>query len=277
MVRQNSNHIRQKRSLGQVFLRIGAPISRILKFLRLSAGESVLEIGGGDGRVSRILAERDRRLIIVEIDERYVQLLNDRFSGHSKVSVIQGDILAPETLEKITSEAAADRLVVYGSIPYYITTPIVRWILAQPALIDRAVLLMQKEVARRLVADHGSKQYGFISVICSLSARIETGPVIGRRSFTPVPKVDSQLLSITPLEEPDLPKSGEFINMLSTLFQHRRKQIGTTLKSLYGEQFSTAVRTSAVDSGFDLTKRPEQLTPENFVELYDFLRSLVGK
>lgn len=251
----------RKKSLGQVFLNAGAPIRRVVDDAVLGPDDRVIEIGGGDGRVSAEIANRVADLTIVEIDRRFVEVLREKFVERDSVRIVAGDILAAETERAIRAGRIDWRFVVYGSIPYYITSPIMRWLLERRAWISRAALLMQREVAERAVAGPGGKEYGFLSVIMQLGAAVRLGPVVGRRDFTPVPKVDSRILHID-LDAPGIEalSSGE-LRILSALFQHRRKQMGTVLRQFADVEHLARVEAEMSGRGMALSDRPERHSP----------------
>lgn len=264
----------RKKSLGQVFLNAGAPIRRVVEDAAFASGDRVLEIGGGDGRVSAEIAPLVAELSVVEIDSRFLEVLRDRFQAIPNVRVIGGDILAAGTEAAIRDGRSDCRFVVYGSIPYYITSPILRWLLERSAWISRAALLMQREVAERVVAGPGGKEYGFLSVIMQLGAAVKLGPVVGRRDFSPVPRVDSRMLHVD-LEAPGIePLEAGELRILSALFQHRRKQIGTSLRPFLGAESLARVAEEMKSVGLALSDRPEQHSPRGLRAL---CRAVLGR
>lgn len=266
---------RKRKKLGQVFLRSRGAIERIVHDIGFTTDDVVLEIGGGDGRVSSIIAPLVDKLIVVELDERFAEILEQEFESTANVHIVRGDILARETLDTVAGMIAEQKLLVYGSIPYNITTPILHWLLDNTALVNRASLLVQKEVAQRIVAGPGSKAYGFTSVIMQLSTEVSLGPVVHRREFQPVPKVDSQLLHIRPREMWQIPGQA-FVDMVSVLFNQRRKQIGNTLRLYLRHNLDDETKASLERNGFSLKSRPEEHSPERLLELYELLTGKSG-
>lgn len=258
----------QRKKLGQVFLRSRGTISKIVDDVGFQPEDAVLEIGGGDGRVSAMIAPLVNKLFVVEFDKRFFDTLYDRFDGVENVFPIHGDILAPEIFAAVLDNVTGGKLVIYGSIPYNITTPILRWLLDIAAHVSRAAFLVQKEVARRVVAAPGSKTYGFTSVIMQLSAELKLGQVVGRREFQPVPKVDSQLLHIRPFTQGSRIPGPDFIKMISIMFNQRRKQIGNSLRSYLHGKLDEKTKAELDHNGFSLKSRPEEYSPERLLELY---------
>ena len=266
----------KNRRLGQVFLRTGAA-SRVVAKLGLKAEETVLEIGGGDGRVSALIAPHVRRLLVVEIDGRFAALLQQRFGGFANVEVIEGDILAEETQAAIRAAAPEGKLVVYGSLPYYIASPILRWIAGLHERIDRAHLLVQREVAERAAAKPRSHEYGFLSVLLQRRAEVKAGILVGRQSFTPVPKVDSQLLTLLPKPGLDAAVEHRFERLASALFRQRRKKMRNSLRAFTGNKGNANLEAACADAGFSLDDRPERLSPEQLYELFTLVEASVER
>ena len=265
----------KNKRLGQVFLRSGAA-SRVVARLGLSAEETVIEIGGGDGRVSALIAPLVRRLLVVEIDERFAGLLRQRFAGFANVEVIEGDILAEETQAALRAAQAEGRPVVYGSLPYYIASPILRWVAGLHERISRAHLLVQREVAERAAARPGSREYGFLSVLLQRRAEVKAGIHVGRQSFHPVPKVDSQLLTLVPKPGLDVAEEERFEHLASALFRQRRKKLRNGLRAFAGHRNSNLEEACAA-AGLSLDDRPERLSPDQLYELFKLVEAAGGK
>ena len=258
----------QRKRLGQVFLRSPRAVSTVAASLRLAPDDVVLEIGGGDGALSAAIAPLAGRLIVVELDERFAELLRRRFAGASNVVVVQGDILDDATFARVRAAEPKRSFVVYGSLPYYIASPILRWTVSRGGDLERASFLVQREVAQRAVAPHGSRRYGFLSVLLQRRAELSLGPVVGRRAFRPVPKVDSQVLHLRPRAAPDTDREKRFEQFASALFQRRRKQIGTSLRAILGVEPPPRLAESAARAGFSLRDRPERLSPGQLDALF---------
>jgi len=259
---------RKLKRLGQVFLRDHRAAARIISSLKLQPDDSVLEIGGGDGRLSALIAPRVRRLVVVELDPRFVDVLERRFAGAGNVRIVSGDILAPDVMAAVREAEPDARMIVYGSLPYYITSPILRWIAGRPGDFSRSHLLVQREVAQRAAAPAGSREYGFLSVMLQRRAKVSLGPIIARGSFSPVPKVDSQLLTLVPRSGIDLHLEDRMELMVSVLFEQRRKKLRNTLRSFLGRKLTPAFEERCADEGLPLDKRPEDLSPDDLYRLF---------
>ena len=249
-----------RKSLGQHFLTDRRILSRIADALQLKGGETVLEIGPGRGALTDILVERAGRLIAIEYDRALAQLLRERYARRSNVLIAEADVL-----EVSLGDLAAGPYVLVGNVPYYITTPILFHALVPPRAA-RSVYLVQKEVADRLAAPPGGKEYGALTVNVAAYATAETLFKVPAGAFSPPPKVDSAVVRITPLETPLVLRDEErpFRTLVQNAFGMRRKQMRRVLRSLYSVD---AGRTEEVlaSAGIDPAARPETLTPEQFV------------
>jgi 16S rRNA (adenine1518-N6/adenine1519-N6)-dimethyltransferase len=251
-----------RKSLGQHFLTDRRILGRIADALQLTGGETVLEIGPGRGALTDILAERAGRLIAIEYDRALAELLRQRYAKRNNVLIAEADVLAVSL-----GELAAGPFVLVGNVPYYITTPILFHALAPPRA-ERSVYLVQREVADRLSASPGTKEYGALTVNVAAVARAETLFRVPAGAFSPPPKVESAVVRITPLATPLV--SPEEERPLRTLVQNafgmRRKQMRRVVRSLYAldaERADALLASAAIEPEV----RPETLTPQQFVGL----------
>lgn len=263
----------QKKKLGQVFLSQPNTIRKIVDDLELTGEEHALEIGGGDGRVSAEIAPRVSSLMINEIDDRFVEVLRERFASQPHISIIPGSILSEQTLERIQQLSNGHPLVVYGSIPYYITTPIIKWVIANHSFVSKASLLMQKEVAERAVATPGNKEYGFLSVFVQLQAFAFPGALVRRSCFKPSPKVDSRVLNIIPRTEEIAMFDKKFWGFISSLFNRRRKQLKNLVKGYLNDGLDSGLEAKLEKVGILLTDRPESYAPHQLKMLYEVIQA----
>ncbi|HEX9006035.1 MAG TPA: 16S rRNA (adenine(1518)-N(6)/adenine(1519)-N(6))-dimethyltransferase RsmA [Bacteroidota bacterium] len=257
--------IRPRKSLGQHFLRDDRIARRIVASVDPRPGELVLEIGPGEGALTRHLAATDARLVLVDIDSRVIERMRAAFGGRAEVR--QQDILEVDP-RTVVREHAVERLRVLGNIPYYITTPIFFHFLDHRNVVQDLTLMLQREVARRLAAKPGSKTYGILSVLAGLLADVRLLFEVQPGSFYPRPAVTSAVVQVTMLPHPRFPIPDEefFRRVVRTAFGQRRKTLRNSLRALRGTQ------TEAVD-GATLARRPEELSVQEFVELASVLWS----
>jgi 16S rRNA (adenine1518-N6/adenine1519-N6)-dimethyltransferase len=258
-----------RKSLGQHFLTDRRILGRIADALHLTGSETVLEIGPGRGALTDLLVDRAGRLIAIEYDRALAELLRQRYAKRGNVLIAEADVL-----EVSLGEIAAGPYVLVGNVPYYITTPILFHALVPPRA-ERAVYLVQREVADRLSAKPGTKEYGALTVNVAAVAKAETLFRVPAGAFSPPPKVESAVVRITPLASPLVTPEEErpFRLLVQGAFGMRRKQMRRVLRSLYSLDVASADR--LLDkAGIDGEVRPETLSPEQFAGL---LRAVKGK
>ena len=251
-----------RKSLGQHFLTDRRILGRIADALQLQGHETVLEIGPGRGALTDILAARAKRLIAIEYDRALAAMLRERYARHGNVLIAEADVL-----EVSLGELAAGPYVLVGNVPYYITTPILFHALAPPRA-DLAVYLVQREVAQRLVARPGTKEYGALTVNVAAVARAETLFGVPAGAFAPPPKVESAVVRITPLATPLVAADEEqrFRVLVQSAFGMRRKQMRRVVRSLFSIDAEQADQLLA-QAGIEPEVRPETLSVEQFVGL----------
>lgn len=238
--------IRLKKRLGQYFLRDRSALSRIIDALELEPQDTVLEIGAGTGVLTFPVAEKVKEVIAVEIDPRLCSLLKK-----DNITVLQEDFLKMD----LSGLPASTKVV--SNLPYYITTPIITKI-AVNRKFDFMVLTMQEEVARRIAAGPGSKEYGSISVLVQFYNDVEIVAFVSKKSFFPVPKVDSCIVKFRKRELPKLACPSDFLfKVVRRGFSSRRKMLRNTLK-VFGQLDNISI---------DLTRRPETLGIDEFCKL----------
>ena len=251
-----------RKSLGQHFLTDRRILGRIADALHLAGHETVLEIGPGRGALTDILVERAGRLIAIEYDRALAELLRQRYVRRNNVLIAEADVLSVSL-----GELAAGPFVLVGNVPYYITTPILFHALVPPRA-ERSVYLVQREVADRLCAAPGTKEYGALTVNVAAVAKAETLFTVPASAFAPPPKVESAVVRITPLSQPLLLPGEErpFRLLVQGAFSMRRKQMRRVIRSL---RALDVPRAEAVleQARIDPAVRPETLSPEQFAAL----------
>lgn len=266
--------MRPKRSLGQNFLIDPNLQRKIVDALDPAPDDAVVEIGPGRGALTEHLADRVRRLVAIELDDRLASNLQRRYRDSPSVQIVQGDALE---LEQSDVELDASPVKVIGNIPYNITTPLLFRFLQGPWNPVLLVLMVQREVADRILAPAGRKAYGALSIGVRMEAEVERLFHVGRKAFRPEPDVDSTVLRIRPRREARL--SGRERDDLRTLtraaFGQRRKQFQKILRTTPPYHLEHGdIRRLEERTGVRLTRRPETFTPEQFVELANAIRFL---
>jgi len=221
-----------RRRWGQNFLASAGTAERIVDAARVEAGDVVLEVGPGDGALTRPLAARAGTLVAVEIDPARARALTAEFAANPKVRVLEGDVLSRSFADWLAAAGAAGPALLVGNLPYNVATPILTSALEAPAVIRRAVATVQREVARRFLAKPGEDAYGYLSVRTAARA---TGRILfdlPPGAFRPRPKVHSSVLELVPrpdVAEPELLRRA--LCLASLGFNARRKTLPNALSS----------------------------------------------
>jgi 16S rRNA (adenine1518-N6/adenine1519-N6)-dimethyltransferase len=208
-----------------------------------------------------MLAERVRKVIAIEIDSKLFEELSKELEGYKNIELIHGDAL------KYPYEKLPEFKVV-ANIPYYITTPVIFRLLNVRNKLKSMTLTVQKEVAERIIASPGGRDYGILSILTQYYAEPRLKFTISRRAFRPIPRVDSAVLHIKILERPSVNVKDEemFFRVVKTAFSQRRKILSNSLKSLRKD-----IREKIVMAGIDPDRRPETLGINEFARLSDIL------
>ena len=254
-----TQHPRTKKSLGQHFLKDGNMIRKIADSLQISPSDHLIEIGPGAGALTELLYERFEKLTVVEIDQRMVDLLREKYPD---LNIVNEDILKFDWSTILDSEC--DHHVI-GNLPYYITSQILFAILEQRQYLKSALLMMQKEVAERIVASPGNKTYGILSVQCQLMSTPEILFDVPPQVFHPPPAVESSVVRFV-FDKPSLECSDEDLKKVVRMaFNQRRKKLSNALKRLGAD---------LPESEFDFSLRAEALTPQMYEKLTARLEQL---
>ena len=251
-----------RKSLGQHFLNDRRILQRIVDVLELTGTETVVEIGPGRGSLTELLLPVAQRLVLIEYDRALAARLRERYATNAAVTVIEADVL---TVDLAQVAGGPYRLV--GNVPYYITTPILFHALRAPRP-ERAVYLVQREVAERIVAAAGADDYGALSVNVRAVATPKLMFRVAPGSFLPPPKVDSAVVRIDPLPVPLVEPAIEatFRRFVQSAFGMRRKQMRRVLREVLDIDADRADQLLA-ESGIEPAVRPETLSPEDFARL----------
>ena len=254
---------RPRKRFGQHFLTDRRSLERIVEALDPQPDDTVVEIGPGRGALTSLLAARCRRLIAIEIDRDLVRLLQEQFQDRPGVEIVDGD-----ALETDWATLAGGAFLLAGNLPYYITTPLIFRILEHP-MPQRAVLLVQREVAERLVAAPGSGDYGALTVNVQVAVTVRIISRVSAGAFNPKPKVDSAIVLLSPRNPQSLGADEEkpFRRFVQAVFGMRRKQMLRVVRELWIPAADDAGVVLS-DAGIDPAARPETLKPETFLLLY---------
>ncbi len=212
-----------------------------------------VEIGPGKGALTKRLLDRAGQVIAVEVDPYLVHYLRQKFRENSRLSIIESDVLKAD----LSQWGPA---VITGNLPYYITSPIIAKTFASPGW-QRAVFLVQKEVAERITAAPGTREYGYLTVFVALHSVAELLFPVARAAFAPPPKVESAVVRLTPRNpqaEWGIPNSADFLKFAGLAFQHKRKTLRNNLRDAF----------PGIDGLSQASARAEQLSITELAGLY---------
>jgi 16S rRNA (adenine1518-N6/adenine1519-N6)-dimethyltransferase len=256
------SYTKPRKWLGQHFLTDPRILGRIADVLEITKDDTVVEIGPGRGALTEQLITRAKRVVAIEIDRDLAKLLREKYAGDDRVTIIESDVL-----DVNLGEAAGGPYLVAGNVPYNITTPILFHALEQPRA-ERAVYLVQREVAERVIAEPASENYGALSANLQALAHAELSFRVSAGAFTPPPKVESAVMKITPRADPLVSAAEEapYRAMVVGAFGFRRKQMQRVIRELWdlGADDAAAILARAK---IDPAARPEVLTPADFARL----------
>ena len=256
-----------KKGLGQNFLSSQSVLEEIADSAEIE-NEGVIEIGPGFGVLTNELAKRAEKVLALEIDERLIPILRDTLSEYDNVKVINKDVLKTDIAELIKSEFGDKRVSVAANLPYYITTPIITSLIENRLPLKNLVVMIQKEVADRITAQPGTKDYGAISVLCQFYTKPELICNVGAELFVPPPKVDSAVVKIAFRDKPAVEVKDEemFFRTVKAAFSQRRKTLLNCLAANFPINKSDLTQImESVD--ISPSRRGETLSLEEFAKL----------
>ncbi len=265
---------RPKRSLGQVFLIERAVQEKIIELAELDYNDTVIEIGPGTGALTRNLLPITKRLIALEIDPALISYLHDSLGSPPNFHLICINALHFDY--KRTALILKTPIKIVGNLPYVISTPLLFTFLEAPKAFSLLILMVQKEVAQRLTASPGTKEYGAMTIICRYYFDIHMELQVSRHCFHPVPKVDSAVIRCVPkIEEPFSELDEKTFRMVvKAAFSKRRKTIFNALRLSGQLNFPGAVlRDILAQCSIDSKRRPETLSLEEFSRLAFFIQN----
>ena len=257
---------RRRPPLGQHFLHDPGVRQKILHLLRCRPQDCWLEIGAGHGEMTLLLAGTGAQVVAVERDLRLAAELRPQLAALANASLIEADILKV-SLETLAKEKKVGRLRVYGNLPYYITSPILHRLFESRAAVTDIHIVIQREVAERLCAAPGSRDYGYLSVVTQFYTRPEILLPVPRGAFRPPPKVESSLVRLAPpgmSATLGIQDEGAFLRFVQACFQQKRRTLRANLRARFGARVEKALAAL----GLAPRARAEELSVEQLASLY---------
>lgn len=246
-----------KKSLGQNFLIDPNILNKLIEAAEVDENTNVIEVGPGIGALTEYLAQAANEVLAFEIDQRFIEVLDDTLSDYDNVNVLNQDVLEAD-LETIIAEQFDPNIPVamVSNLPYYITTPILMAFLHSPIDVESMTVMVQKEVGNRLSAEPGTKAYGSLSIAIQYYMAAEMSFIVPKTVFKPAPNVDSAVVHFKRREEPlvDVHDEDLFFSVTRASFAQRRKTLRNNLINAFGketeikEKIDEACEKAAIDS-----------------------------
>jgi 16S rRNA (adenine1518-N6/adenine1519-N6)-dimethyltransferase len=263
--------------VGQHYLSDGHVLKRIADLAAIGPGEMILEVGPGPGALTRRLATTGAPIVGIEVDERFSSNLMDLHREFPQLRVAWGDVLKLDW-EPLWGDTPPERRVIVGNIPYQITSPLMARLALERTRFSRALIMMQREVAERLVAPPGTRERSALTVKMALDFRSELILRVKPQAFKPQPRVASAVVRLTPLTDPPVANEQErtmLRQLIEAAFGSRRQQLINSLTRHWRPSLSKAVWADLLErAGIAPTLRAESLEREQFSELVKFLANI---
>jgi 16S rRNA (adenine1518-N6/adenine1519-N6)-dimethyltransferase len=261
--------LKAKKAFGQNFLVDGSVLERIVSCVAPTPEDCILEVGPGRGALTRLLAASGAKFLAVEWDRDLLPLLEGEFGALENVEIGHGDILRVDLRQLLTTRSPGKRWKVAANLPYNISSQVLFRFMECSDLFERLVLMLQKEVGDRLTAPPDCKDYGALTVLLRLHFDIRREFIVRPGAFRPVPKVDSAVLSFTPLEKPRAEVGDEqlFRRVVKGAFSQRRKTLSNALRSAAVAESDEELKGALSRSGIDGGRRGETLSLDEFALL----------
>lgn len=257
------------KKLGQNFLVDSEAINSIVASANLTKKDMVIEIGPGLGTLTSMLIEKAGKVIAIELDDRMIKILGDRFLLYDNFELINEDVLKVDLSSLIEKNSEFENIKVVANLPYYITTPIIMKLLENRLKIESITIMIQKEVAERIVATPGSKLSGAITYSVHYYAEPEKIALVPNTSFIPSPEVDSEVIKLNIRKSPPVKIDNEklFFNVIKASFMQRRKTLSNGLVN--GGIVKNKAKAIEIlkNMGLEENVRGEELTLEQFANL----------
>lgn len=263
-----------QKKFGQNFLIDGRVLEKIMDAADIGAEDFVLEIGPGIGTMTQYLAERARQVMAVEIDRNLIPILSETLSDYDNVEILNADILKIDLRKAVEEKNQGKPIKVVANLPYYITTPIIMELFESEIPVDNITVMVQKEVADRMQAQPGTKDYGALSLAVQFYAEPYIVANVPPNCFMPRPKVGSAVIRLARHQNPPVEVKNKklLFQLIRASFNQRRKTLQNGIKNFSGLSFSKEEVADALEQiGVSPTIRGEALSLEQFAELCSLL------
>jgi 16S rRNA (adenine1518-N6/adenine1519-N6)-dimethyltransferase len=255
-----------KKSLGQNFIKDDNIIDKIVKYSNIAKDTLVIEVGPGAGSLSKKIIPLCGYALLYEIDTRLAPLLDETLGANNNYKVIYGDFLKQD-IKNIKQEYKYKKVYVVANLPYYITTPIIQK-LVNEIYPDKILIMVQEEVADRLSASSGGKEYGMISVMLGSKYDIKKLFKVSRKCFVPMPNVDSAVVELVKNDKLGNKNLSEFEKFIKNAFQFKRKNLKNNLKAYDLVKLEKVLN----KYGYNLSSRAEEISVTEFINIFDEMK-----
>ena len=266
----SKNGFKFSKSLGQNFLVNPSVCPRMAQAAFESGGvEGVIEIGAGIGVLTCELAKRFKKVVTFEIDKALLPVLSETLADFDNIEVINADVLKTDLNGLINEEFSGMDVCVCANLPYYITSPIIMYLLESRLPLQSITVMVQKEAAERLCAEPGNRDAGAVTAAVSYFAKAEKLFHVSKGSFVPSPKVDSSVIRLTVRDKPpiDVDDERKFFRLVRAAFGQRRKTAANSISAGLNI-LKSDVEKALTAAGFDPAVRAESFTLEDFAAVY---------
>ncbi len=261
------------KSLGQNFLTDTGILEKIVDSAQLDENSCALEIGPGIGVLTQEMATRCKKVVAIEIDDRLIPILGETLSNFDNVEVVHSDALKVD-FNKLFEEKGLENVKVVANLPYYVTTPIITKIFKEAKGVKSITVMIQKEVAERLIAKPSTKEYGALTLLANYYSDVEKVVKVPPSCFIPNPKVESMVVKMT-LKEPEVDLVDEklFFKIIRDSFNMRRKTLLNSLKPIGLK--SDKLKEALNKAGIDEKRRGETLSIQEFATLSNIIKEML--
>lgn len=272
----NKYHITANKNLGQNFLIDDETVAGIVEAASVSKEDLIIEIGPGLGTLTKELLERAGKVICIELDKRMIEILEDRFSMYDNFKVINEDVLKVNLKDIIQKEKIKNTKIV-ANLPYYITTPIIMKLLEDKLDIETITVMIQKEVADRLVTEPGTGDTGAITYAIHYYTNPKRILEVPNTSFIPSPKVNSTVVKLNILKTPSIEVKNEkqLFDIIKTAFMQKRKTLVNAIANSDKYGSKEQVEKTLQKLEIDLKIRPEKMSLEQFAKLSNLIETKI--
>lgn len=271
------NNIKANKRFGQNFLIDDNILENIVKSAEITNNDLVIEIGPGLGNLTEYLLEKAAYVILVEIDNNMINILNDRFKNNNNYILLNNDILkvnVDEIIENIENKLNRkfEKIKVVANLPYYITTPIIFKLLQNENRINEITVMVQKEVAERIVAKNKTKDYGILTLMVNYLGTSDIKLIVPNNSFIPAPNVTSAVIKITKNKRFTVKDEELLFKLIHSSFAQRRKKIINSLESTkFLNMSKPELEKIFNECNISLNARAEELELQDYIKIVDII------